>query len=255
LPSWKDFAPIFLVWVASLGVLILQRDLGTSLLFFGIFIAQLYMATSKASWAILGLAMFSGGAYLSYQAFSHVQARVAIWLDPMSQELYNRAPGGSAQLVQGLFAMANGGLFGTGWGAGFPTLTPFSNSDFIYTALGEELGLTGIMAILLLYLLLFERGISASLRSKDGFGKLLAAGISFSIVLQIFVVVGGITRVIPLTGLVLPFIARGGSALVANWCMAGILMVISNIARKPLDNSAINVSSEALAPLMKGANA
>jgi cell division protein FtsW (lipid II flippase) len=251
LPTIQDFLPIFLVWLVSILVLVLQHDLGTSLLFFGIFIAQLYIATSKASWAILGLIMFAGGAVIAYYLFSHVQARVAIWLNPMSEALYNKDIGGSGQLVQGFFALANGGLFGVGWGNGYPILTPYSNSDFIYTALGEELGLTGMMAILVLYLLIIERGLSTSLKCRDGFGKLLAAGVAFSLALQIFVVVGGVTRVIPMTGLTLPFIARGGSSLVANYLMIGLLIVISNDANKPVDNSAIRISRDQLAPLLE----
>lgn len=250
LPTWKDFAPIFLVWVTSLLVLVFQRDLGTSLLFFGIFLAQLYIATAKASWAILGLGMFVGGAFLAFEIFSHVQARVAVWLDPLSPTLYNKPIGGSGQLVQGLFALSNGSLFGTGWGAGFPILTPFANSDFIYTALGEELGLTGLMAVLLLYLLLIERAISMSIKSQDSFAKILGVGIAFSIALQVFVVVGGVTRIIPLTGLTLPFIAKGGSSLVANWCMIALLLIISNSARKPLGYDSIKVSENQIAPLL-----
>lgn len=228
LPRVQDSGPILVVWFISLAILILQHDLGTSMLFFGLFIMMLYTATGKVSWALIGVGLFIGGAYLAMKIFAHVAARIEIWLDPFNPDIYHRAFGGSGQVVQGFFALANGSMLGTGFGQGFPGLTPFSNSDFIYSALGEELGLTGLLGILVLYLLLIERAISISLNVNDRFGKLLACGIAFSLSLQIFVVVGGVTGIIPVTGLTLPFIARGGSSLFANYMMIGILIVISN---------------------------
>jgi cell division protein FtsW (lipid II flippase) len=227
-PRLQDLGPILVVWFVSLAVLIFQHDLGTSLLFFGLFIALLYTATGKASWAIIGLILFSAGSYLVMNIFPHVAARIQVWTDPFNPDIYNRAYNGSGQVVQGFFALSSGGLFGKGIGEGFPALTPFSNSDFIYSSLGEEFGLTGLLAILVIYLLLIERAISISLNIDDKFGKLLACGIGFSLSLQIFVVVGGVTGIIPITGLTLPFIAKGGSSVIANYLMLGILLLVSN---------------------------
>jgi cell division protein FtsW (lipid II flippase) len=232
LPRIRDLGPIILVWAASLAVLIFQRDLGTSLLLFGIFVAMLYLATERFSWVLIGLLMFAGGAFAAAEAFSHVGARMTVWLHAFDPEVFN-ARGGSGQLVAGLFGMANGGMLGTGWGEGFPYLVPFSFSDFIYTSLAEELGLTGMLAILMVYLVFVERGLRTAITVRDGFGKLLAGGLAFTVALQTFVVVGGVTRLIPLTGLTLPFMAQGGSSLLSNWIIAALLIVISNSARRP----------------------
>lgn len=232
-PRIVDFGPLLVVWAASIAVLVFQRDLGTSLLFFGLFVAMLYVATERTSWIVLGLSMFALGVLIAVKTFGHVAARFDIWLDAMSQEAYSRTPGGSYQLVNGLFGLASGGLFGTGLGNGYPLLVPYSNSDFIYTSLGEELGLTGLMAILMLYILLVHRALRAGIGVRDGFGKLLATGIGFSIAFQVFVVVGGVTRLIPLTGLTLPFLAAGGSSLVTNWVMIALLIRMSDGSRRP----------------------
>ncbi|PZR53177.1 FtsW/RodA/SpoVE family cell cycle protein [Xylanimonas oleitrophica] len=232
LPRLRDLGPILIVWGASLAVLVFQRDLGTSLLFFGLFVAMLYLATERFSWVLIGLLMFGGGAFAAAQAFPHVGARIDVWLHAFDPEIYNRR-GGSGQVVSGLFGMANGGLFGTGWGEGYPYLVPFSFSDFIYTSLGEEIGLTGLLAVLLLYLIVVERGLRTALGVRDGFGKLLAGGLAFVVALQLFVVVGGVTRLIPLTGLTLPFMAQGGSSLLANWIIVALLLRISDSARRP----------------------
>lgn len=235
-PRLRDFGPIIVAWVASVGVLVFEKDLGTSLLFFGLFVAMLYVATSKVSWIILGLGFFSIGAIAANFLFSHVNQRVTGWLNALSPEEYNKTPGGSYQLVQGLFGMSNGGLVGTGFGEGRPNMVPFADSDFIYASFGEEIGLAGLFVILLCYLFIFQRGIRTAQQLRDGFGTLLATGLSFTIALQVFVVVGGVTRLIPLTGLTTPFLALGGSSLIANWMIIALLLRISDNARRPVED-------------------
>ena len=227
LPRGRDLGPILTAWLVSLGVLVFQRDLGSSLLFFGLFVVMLYVATERVGWTVVGLLLFLGGAYFSYLTFGHVEARVTGWLDPFSDtDAYY-------QIVQGLYGLGFGGLIGTGLGQGDPTLTPFSYSDFIVTSLGEELGLTGLMAIIVVYGLVVERGLRVALLCRDAFGKLVAAGLAVSIALQVFVVVGGVTRLIPLTGLTTPFLSYGGSSLVVNWAMVALLLRISHFTREP----------------------
>ncbi|MBC7291146.1 MAG: FtsW/RodA/SpoVE family cell cycle protein [Actinotalea sp.] len=233
LPRPRDLGPILLVWAASLAVLIFQRDLGTSLLFFGLFVAMLYIATERLSWIVIGMVLFAGGAFVAASTFAHVNARFEAWLNAFDNAVFNASPGGSGQLVRGLFGMANGGLMGTGWGEGRPDLVPFAESDFIVASLGEELGLTGLLAMLLAYLVLAQRGLRTAIGVRDGFGKLLAGGLSFVVAFQCFVVVGGVTRLIPLTGLTMPFLAYGGSSLLANWVIVALLLRISDSARRP----------------------
>jgi cell division protein FtsW (lipid II flippase) len=233
LPRGRDLGPILIAWVASVGVLVLQRDLGTSLLFFGIFVALLYVATERVSWIAIGLLLFVGGAALAWSVFNHVQGRVDAWLHAFDPAVYDKEFGGSYQLVQGLFGMAKGGLIGTGLGNGRPQTVPYAESDFIFASLGEELGLIGLFALLMMYLVLIERGFRTAIGARDGFGKLLAGGLAFTLALQCFVVAGGVTRVIPLTGLTMPFVAYGGSSLVANWMIVGLLLRISDSARRP----------------------
>ncbi|MCF4120470.1 FtsW/RodA/SpoVE family cell cycle protein [Antribacter sp. KLBMP9083] len=230
LPRARDLGPILVVWAISLGVLVGQTDLGTSLLFFGLFVGMLYLATERGGWVAIGLVMFASGAVLAWSIFGHVQRRVDIWLNPFDPELIT---GASFQIVQGLFGLAHGGMFGAGWGEGMPYLVPYAYSDFIYSALGEELGLTGLLGILLVYLVIVERGLRNAIAVRDGFGKLLAGGLAFVMALQLFVVIGGITRIIPLTGLTLPFMAQGGSSLLANWVVVALLLRISDNARRP----------------------
>ncbi len=230
LPRARDLGPILVAWAASLGVLVFEKDLGSSLLFFGLFVAMLYLATERKSWIAIGLILFMGGAYTAYLLFGHVQQRVLLWLHTFSPEALQV----SDQLARGLMGMANGGLLGTGLGRGRPDLTYFAESDFIVPSFGEELGLFGLFALFALYLLLVERGLRTALGVRDGFGKLLAAGLSFSVALQCFVVVGGVTRVIPLTGLTMPFLSYGGSSLLANWSLVAVLLRISDQARRPL---------------------
>ncbi len=233
LPRMRDLGPFLLAWGVAIVVLVAERDLGTSLLFFGFFVAMLYVATERVSWVIIGLVLFGGGATLAANFFPHVMARVEVWLHALDPEIYNRDPGGSGQVVQGLFGMASGGLTGAGWGKGLPHLVPYANSDFIWASLGEELGLTGLLAIVSIYLVLTQRGIRTGIGVRDGFGKLLCAGLSFVMAFQVFVVIGGVTRLIPLTGLTMPFMAYGGSSLLSNWIIVGLLLRISNEAREP----------------------
>ena len=232
LPRIKDLGPIIMVWLISMGVLIMQRDLGTSLMFFAMFVAMLYAATGRRSWIVIGFIAFAVGAVAAASVFSHVGQRVDSWLHPFSDEQYNRI-GGSWQLVTGIFGMASGGMTGTGLGHGQPGLTTFANSDFIYSSVGEELGLTGLMAVLVLYLLIIASGFITAMKIKDGFGKLLASGLVFTMAFQVFTVVGGITLVIPLTGMTMPYMAAGGSSLIANYLLAALLMIISNAANRP----------------------
>jgi cell division protein FtsW (lipid II flippase) len=233
LPRARDLGPIILAWAASLAVLVLEKDLGTSLLFFGLFVAMLYLATERLSWVVIGLLLFIGGAVMASRVFSHVGARFDAWLHPFDDAVFNASPGGSGQLVRGLFGMASGGLFGTGLGQGRPDLVPFAESDFIVASLGEELGLTGLLALLVCYLVLAERGLRTAIGVRDGFGKLFAGGMAFVVAFQCFVVVGGVTRLIPLTGLTMPFLAYGGSSLLANWIIVALLLRISDSARRP----------------------
>jgi cell division protein FtsW (lipid II flippase) len=214
----------------SLGIIVMQRDLGTGILIFGMFGAMLYVATGKTSWVLIGVALAAVGALIASQVLSYVNGRFTNWLDAFNPAVID-APGGSYQLVQGIFWLAQGGLIGTGLGQGRPYLTPVAESDYILPALGEELGLIGVFAILCLYMVFTSRGIRIGLAGQDDFGKLLATGLSFTIALQVFIMVGGVTRVIPLTGLTTPFLAAGGSSLVANWIIVALLLRISDAVR------------------------
>jgi cell division protein FtsW (lipid II flippase) len=230
-PRLRDLGPILVLWVVSMAVIVFQRDLGTGLLYFGLFLVMIYIATARVSWVLLGLILFVGGAIIASQVLSYVHGRFENWLAPFSQHQYDRSLSGSYQLVQGLFGLAHGGLLGTGLGEGHPTITPVANSDYIVASLGEELGLIGLFAILCLYLLFVSRGFRIGFAGQDDFGKLLAVGLSFTVALQTFIVIGGITRVIPLTGLTTPFLAAGGSSLVANWIIVALLLRLSDTVR------------------------
>jgi cell division protein FtsW (lipid II flippase) len=231
LPRAKDLGPILLFWFASIGVLVLQRDLGTSILYFGLFLVMIYTATGRGFYVGIGLVMMITGALVASRALDYVGRRFDSWLDPFAQSNYEAA-GGSYQLVQGLFGMANGDVIGAGLGGGFPQLIPLAESDFILAALGEELGLAGLFAILSIFLLLVYRGLRISNSHPDDFSKLLAMGLSFGIALQVFVVAGGVMGLLPLTGLTTPFLAAGGSALLANWSIVALLLITSHSSLK-----------------------
>lgn len=233
-PRIRDLGPIFVVWLLSMAIIVFQHDLGTALLYFGMFTIMLYVSTGRLSWILIGLGLFLGGALLASQVLTYVHGRFNAWLNPFDPEVYD-ALGGSFQLVQGLFGLAAGGLTGTGLGQGHPETTPLAQSDYIITSLGEELGLAGLFAILLLFLILVVRGLRIGFSDRDDFGKLLAIGLSFTIALQVFIMVGGVTRVIPLTGLATPFLAAGGSALVANWLIVALLLRLSDGATPELE--------------------
>jgi cell division protein FtsW (lipid II flippase) len=209
---------------------VFQHDLGTALLYFGLFLVMLYVATGRLSWVIIGLLLFVGGAYAAGQALSYVAGRFGSWLDAFNPAVYDRS-GGSYQLVQGLFGLADGGLVGTGLGQGRPDIVPLAESDYIIASLGEELGLIGLFALLALYLLFVSRGFRIGFTGQDDFGRLLGVGLSFVVALQVFIVIGGVTRVIPLTGLTTPFLAAGGSSLVANWIIVALLLRLSDSVR------------------------
>ncbi|HEX9123463.1 MAG TPA: FtsW/RodA/SpoVE family cell cycle protein [Actinomycetota bacterium] len=225
LPSAKHLAPILVAWGASLVVLFVEKDLGASLLYFAIFVVMLWVATGRAAYLIIGLLLFAAGAAMGYATFAHVQARVAIWLHALDpQKVFEF---GYGQLAQAQFGMATGGLVGAGLGRGSPNLIPYASTDFIFAAIGEELGLLGTTAVLLLFVALVGRGLKAAVECPDAFGKLLAAGLSAVLGLQAFVIVGGVTRVIPLTGVTLPFVSYGGSSLVSNFILLALLIRVS----------------------------
>jgi cell division protein FtsW (lipid II flippase) len=231
----KDFGPLLLIWGGAMAVLVQTNDLGSGLLYFGIFLAMLYVATSRFVFVAGGMALFLAGAAFVYQVIPRVQDRVTIWLDPWP---YAQTEG--YQLVQSLFAIAFGGFGGTGLGKGTFTFSngtdpiiPYLNTDFIYAALAQELGLVGVAAVLLVYMLFVARGFRAAMLADDGFSKLLATGLTFAFALQTFIIVGGVLRLIPLTGITLPFVSYGGSSLLANFVLLALLLLVSNRALAP----------------------
>jgi cell division protein FtsW (lipid II flippase) len=236
LPPVKHLAPVLLAWGASLAILFLQKDLGASLLYFGIFVVMLWVATGRAAYLVIGLILFVVGAYAGWLLFDHVQLRVDIWLHALDPAKVFAQ--GYGQLAQAEFGMASGGIVGTGLGQGSPGLIPFAATDFIFAAIGEELGLLGTTAVLLLVLVLVGKGLRVGLRAPDGFSTLLAVGLSTLVALQAFVIVGGVTRLIPLTGVTLPFVSYGGSSLISNFVLLALLVRVSSGPLTPRERSA-----------------
>jgi cell division protein FtsW (lipid II flippase) len=228
LPPFQYLAPLVAVWGLSLLLLVRQNDLGSALLFLGIFLAMIYVGTSRAVYPVLGLLMFGAGAFLAFHLFPHVRDRTEVWLDPWAH-----AAGSGYQLIQGLIALAVGGMGGQGLGQGHPIpFVPVVTTDFILAAIGEELGLAGVVVLLALLLFLVFRGLGVAIAAQDGFQKLLAAGLMATLAIQTIVIVGGTTRLMPLTGVPLPFLSYGGSATLANYVIIGLLLKISSEARR-----------------------
>jgi len=234
IPRFKHLGPLLVVWGAAMLMLVFIRDLGSSLMYFGAFLALIYVATNRMSFVVVGLLLFVGGAYFFATTVGHVQDRIDIWLDP-----FPRYQSEGYQIANGLFSMADGGLFGQGLGAallevpGGGPLLPAPQTDMIYAVIVNDLGLVGGCGVILTYLLIAERGFKIATLATDSFSKLLATGLTAVMALQVFVIVGGVTRVIPLTGVTLPFVSYGGSSIVANFMLLALLLLISNRARQP----------------------
>lgn len=232
-PRLRDLGPIFLVWGLALLIMAFQNDFGPALLLFGTVLGMLYIATGRASWLVIGLGLAVIGAVGVYQVSSKIQDRVANFVDPVGNYDVN-----GFQLSQALFGMSYGGVTGTGLGEGYPYLVPVAHSDFILAAIGEELGLIGLAAVLVFYLILASRGFKTAMLTRDSYGKLVAAGLSLTLIIQVFVVTGGVSRLLPMTGLTTPFLAHGGSSLLANYILLAILLRISHSARAAMEVSA-----------------
>ncbi len=238
-PRGRDLGPVLLIWAAFVGVLVLETDLGTSLLFFGLFVVMLYVATARSGWIAIGLFLAAVGAVAVGWLSPHVHSRVTDWLDPLGSIAAGQ---GANQIAQSLFAFAWGGMLGTGLGLGHSILIGFAaKSDFILATIGEELGLTGLIAIFLLYALLISRGFRTGIALRDPFGRLLAIGLAAIVGIQLFVVAGGVLDLIPLTGMTLPFIAQGGSSVVTNWIIVALLVRMSDQARRPAPEPAADL--------------
>jgi cell division protein FtsW (lipid II flippase) len=253
IPPLKHFGPLLVVWGAAMFMLIFIRDLGSSLMFFGAFLALLYVATGRLSYVLVGLAMFAIGAYVLGSNIEHVHERLEIWTDPFAKN----GPIGAGQIQQSLFAQADGGLFGQGLGESLLKLTgpfaphcqspfpecgsilPAPHTDFIYAVITMELGLFGACAVILVYALIAARGFKTAMMAPDGFSKLLATGLTAIFALQAFVIIGGVTKAIPLTGVTLPFVSFGGSSVVANMILLALLLLISDRARRPPSDTSV----------------
>jgi cell division protein FtsW (lipid II flippase) len=242
IPPIKHFGPVLVIWGVAMVILFLLHDIGSSLMFYGALLAMLYVATGRLSFVVVGLLAFGIGAWYLGTHIPHVNDRVQAWLNPFDPSLYNKV-GGSYQLANSLFAQAAGGLFGQGFGQAtlvFPGthppayLLPAPQTDMIYAVITDELGLFGATAVLITYLLFVARGLKTAVLARDSFSTLLAAGLSAVFALQVFVIVGGVTRVIPLTGVTLPFISYGGASIVANFVLLALLLLVSDRARRPV---------------------
>lgn len=237
LPPLKHLAPLLVVWGAAMVLLVFIRDLGSSLMFYGAFLAIIYIATDRASFVVIGLGMFGLGAWFFASTVGHVANRIDAWRHPFDDELYD-AVGGSYQIAQSLFAQADGGVAGAGLGQALITtpggqpILPAAQTDLIYALITNELGLAGAAGVLVIYLLVTERGMRIAMLAQDSFSTLLAAGLSAVFALQVFVIVGGVVKLIPLTGVTLPFISYGGSSIVANFILLALLLLVSDRARR-----------------------
>ncbi|MGF1596637.1 MAG: FtsW/RodA/SpoVE family cell cycle protein [Acidimicrobiales bacterium] len=223
IPNLKYFGPLLLAWGVALMVMIAQRDLGSSLLFFTLFLVMIYVATERAAYVVTGLTLFAGGSFLSWQYFSHVQRRVDVWIDPFADP-----KGAGFQIAEASFALADGGVTGTGLGAGLPTKIPFAATDMIFAAIGEELGLLGATAVLAAFMFFISSGFRVAASAPAPFEKLLAAGLTALLGFQAFIIIGGVLRVLPLTGVTLPFVSYGGSSLISNYIVLALLVRISD---------------------------
>jgi cell division protein FtsW (lipid II flippase) len=233
LPPLKHFGPVLVIWGVAMIILVLLHDVGSSLMFYGALLSMLYVATGRLSFVVIGVLAFLIGGWFLATHIAHINGRVESWLHPFQAHLYN-AQLGSYQLANGIFAQAAGGLFGQGFGQSIVSLIPFPQTDMIYAVIANELGLFGATAVLVAYLLFIYRGFMAAMLSRDSFSTLMAAGLSAVFALQVFVIVGGVTRVIPLTGVTLPFISYGGASIVANFVLLALLLLVSDRARRPV---------------------
>jgi cell division protein FtsW len=243
LPRPRDLAPLLAAWLISVAILVLENDLGTSLLVYAVFLVMVYVATDRFSWVVIGGALFAVGTAVAYQISGRVRVGVQTWLDPFADP-----DGAGHQLVQSLFSFATGGIFGTGLGNGQPGTVPQASTDFIIAAVGEELGLVGLAGVLMLYTIVVIRGLRTAIAVRDSFGKLLAAGLAATLGLQLFLVVGGVTKLIPLSGLTTPWMSYGGSALLANYALLAVLVRISHAARRPILTKSQRSKPAATAP-------
>ncbi|MFV0260402.1 MAG: FtsW/RodA/SpoVE family cell cycle protein [Acidimicrobiales bacterium] len=239
IPAFRHFGPLLLALGVALMVMVLQRDLGSSLLFFTLFLVTIYVATNRAAYVLIGLSLFAVGSWTAWRLFSHVQRRVTIWLDPFTD-----AKGAGFQIAEAWFAMADGGLTGTGIGSGTPTKIPYAPTDMIFAAIGEELGLFGATGILLAFIFLVSAGFRVAANAEDDFETLLAAGLTALLGFQAFIIIGGVLRVLPLTGVTLPFVSYGGSSLIANYVILALLVRISDSTHR----SERSAEAQAVAP-------